>query len=616
MAKFKVQAPDGTVLIIEGPEDATEEELTAAGSQQWKPATGAARARGVTEPSIGDIFKRELMNSVPGGLMRGAKDVVDTGASWLAGLFSPEEKARVDAMNAKGKQDFADVTDGSLTTGIARIGGNILATMPATAGLGAAAGAAGLTKLGHAIGSGGVATGAPAATTALAKVGDMATRVFGGGIAGGVSAGLVDPQSATEGAAIGAALPPAMKAAGTVAGGAGRLLFGAPGARAAVQSAASEPAKHALAAGYVIPPTQVNPTLRNRLLEGYAGKLTTAQQASAKNQEVTNRLAKEALGVSPGNDLSLDLLADIRSKAGAAYKEISDVGSMRSDRPFKQALASLKGHYEGAAKSFPGLARPDVTNTLDALNEEVFTGKSAVDAIKLLREGADDAFAQGRKGFAKAQRGAANALEDVIERNLSRMSADKALSDFIRAGGLGGDNVPGAILEAAVGNKAPQTLKAFRDARQLIAKTYTVQKALNPETGNVSAQVLAKDLARGKPLSGELKTAARVGAAFPKAVQSPEKMGSLPGVSPLDFGYAGGLGALAGIATGNPLGAAAGLAHLVARPTARNIALGPTVQKSLSAAPPSGGLSQALTAAERASQPLLYRGAPLLSSDR
>ena len=56
---------------------------------------------------------------------------------------------------------------------------------------------------------------------------------------------------------------------------------GASGMMAAIQAARSQ--------GYVIPPTQANPTLGNRLLEGMAGKLTTAQNASAANQGVTNR---------------------------------------------------------------------------------------------------------------------------------------------------------------------------------------------------------------------------------------------------------------------------------------------------------------------------------------
>jgi hypothetical protein len=49
--------------------------------------------------------------------------------------------------------------------------------------------------------------------------------------------------------------------------------------------------------GYVIPPTQANPSMLNRTIEGIAGKLSTAQNASARNQQITNELAAKSLGL-------------------------------------------------------------------------------------------------------------------------------------------------------------------------------------------------------------------------------------------------------------------------------------------------------------------------------
>jgi hypothetical protein len=53
-----------------------------------------------------------------------------------------------------------------------------------------------------------------------------------------------------------------------------------------------------------------------------------------------------------------------------------------------------------------------------------------------------------------------------------------------------------------------------------MAKTFTVEKALNPQTGSVSAAQLASQLAKGKPLTGPLRAAAQFGQAFP-AVAKP-----------------------------------------------------------------------------------------------
>ena len=114
-------------------------------------------------------------------------------------------------------------------------------------------------------------------------------------------------------------------------------------------------------------------------------------------------------------------------------------------------------------------------------------------------------------------------------------------------------------------------------SRELIAKTYSVEKALNTTTGNVDAKNLAKQLDKGKPLSGELKQAAEFAARFPKAAQTIEGMGSLPQTSPLDWAAFGGIGA----ATANPLM----LLGVGARPAARAAVLSGPVQRGLQKAP-------------------------------
>jgi hypothetical protein len=71
----------------------------------------------------------------------------------------------------------------------------------------------------------------------------------------------------------------------------------------------------------------------------------------------------------------------------------------------------------------------------------------------------------------------------------------------------------------------------FDQARQMIAKTYSVEAALNEGTGNVVASQLGNQLKKGKPLSGGLALAARFAQAFPKAA---EEVRHSPGVSAVD----------------------------------------------------------------------------------
>jgi hypothetical protein len=104
-----------------------------------------------------------------------------------------------------------------LAAPVGEIGGNILATLPVGGAIANVVGKAvpGVPALSNAIRSGGFNTGTNLANaTRGAKALDMGTRMLGGGITGGATAGLVDPSQAKTGALIGAALPPSLKAAG------------------------------------------------------------------------------------------------------------------------------------------------------------------------------------------------------------------------------------------------------------------------------------------------------------------------------------------------------------------------------------------------------------------
>lgn len=291
-------------------------------------------------------------------------------------------------------------------------------------------------------------------------------------------------------------------------------------------------------AGYVIPPADVNPSFLNEALGGLSGKIKTAQVASARNQGTTNAMARKALGLADDAPLTADSLQAFRnSAASTGYAPIRQAGEVVADAPYMAALDNIAAHYQGAARSFPGKggmhgpANP-VLDMVDQLRQTKFDAGDALDMVKVLRESADKAYRSGDTGFGKASKAAASALEDQIERHLKAAGDDAAMA-------------------------------AFRKARQDIAKSYTVQKAVNPGSGDVSAQVLARELQKGKPLSGELKAVAEIANAFPKATQALKE--SPKAVSPLDFAFGGG----AGIATGNPLA----LATMAARPAARSLLL-------------------------------------------
>jgi hypothetical protein len=327
-------------------------------------------------------------------------------------------------------------------------------------------------------------------------------------------------------------------------------------------------------AGYTVPPTQAGGGIVNRLLEGLAGKASTLQEASVRNQEITNKLATKSLGLPEDTILSPEVLKSVRDKAGQVYEGLSNAGIIIPKKSFNDALDKAAENAVKAEINFPNATSKQILETIGSLRKNAFDTGSAVSRIGQLRTEADVAYRAGNKDLGKATKDAASALEDAIEGHLSNLNQ-------------------------------PDALNKFKEARQLIAKTYTVEKAMNKTTGTVDAKQLASRLQSGKPMSGELKDIAQFGQAFPKAAQLPERIGGTIGISPLDYtvaGLTGGASLLGGEDKGTS--GASALAALLARPAARKLVLSAPMQNRLvqkqAAAP--GAIRQALPSAEETKQ--------------
>ena len=293
--------------------------------------------------------------------------------------------------------------------------------------------------------------------------------------------------------------------------------------------------------GYVIPPTQANPSMLNRIMEGVAGKISTAQNASARNQEITNKLAAKSLGLAEDTAITPQVLADLRTTAGKAYTNLGLSGQVITDKSYLTALDDIAKPFLVTAKGFPDAPQSPVIDLVQSLKSPSFDATAAIEKVKQLRTAADDAFRSGNTDIGQASKKAAVAIENALENHLSKTGQTDLLDKF-------------------------------KDARQLIAKTYSVEKAANPATGTIDAKKLASQLQRGKPLSAELKDIAQFSQSFPKASQTPEAMGSLTQLNPLDY-FAGLVG---GVSTGGP-----GAAAILARPAMRAAALSSPVQNRL-----------------------------------
>ena len=191
----------------------------------WETVTPQRRASDGWE-AVGPAPKPEAAQSDPiqgaidtgKTLLRGFKDYQLGGlkgaAEIGATLLSPIDRMMGKTDRRQQLAEFAKDTGSDTALGKT---GELAMQIAGTAGVPGAIAkpVAGLApKFAQAIQSGGFNLGGPAATTIGGKAADALTRVAGGAIAGGASAGLVNPESADTGAVIGAALPPAVKAAG------------------------------------------------------------------------------------------------------------------------------------------------------------------------------------------------------------------------------------------------------------------------------------------------------------------------------------------------------------------------------------------------------------------
>jgi hypothetical protein len=550
---IEAELPDGTVL--EFPEGTSPDIVQKA----VKSRLGVAAPK--AQPSLGQMLKDQIVGSIPAqlgmGAVRGAGsigatlmapfDYAERGIGKLMGADIPVPDRRT-AMTEALRDLGADVESTAFKTG--KIGAEVAGSLGAGPAVGAALSpmiASRVPLLVNAIKSGGMSLGG----TTGSRIADIATRIGGGAISGGATAGLVSPEDAKTGAAIGAVAPPVIQAAGQ----AGRYV----GQKAAEkyadklsqygrQAPLRDTVRESVEAGYVIPPNMVEPSAKNAIIESFSGKQATSQIASVRNQQVTEKLVRQSLGLADDVPLTKGALDQIRKIEGGAYQKVANLSDEAS-----QTLEALKQ------------ARNDAQGWFNAYNRSA----SPADLAK-----------------AKEFRDVANNLENALE------------------------------FHATAAGKE-ELIPALKQARTQIAKTYTVERALNDAGGTVNARVLGRLYEKGKPLSGGLEVAGKFASRFPSIAQAPQQMGSpaahnLRSMASLLLG--GG-----GLSAAGPVGIAAGAVPFVAPAISRSLMFREGAQRGLlnQAAPTMGSIGKMSgLLSDPEIQQLLIRSAPAISASR
>jgi hypothetical protein len=501
---------------------------------------------------------KQQVGNLGAGLLRGAGSI---GATLLT-PFDAAARAMGVQNDFIGRTDRREAMDAGLrsmgadTDSYAYGGGKLAAEIAGTAGAGGAlakvltntapAAVQAAPRLVEALRTGGMSAGGATGATGAA------IRAAGGAAGGAVSAGLVNPDDAGTGAMIGAVAPNVIKVAadaGKAMGSKAAQKYAEELAKFNRQAPMRETLKEAVDAGYVVPPNMVNPSAKNAIIESFSGKQATSQLASVKNQDVTEKLVRQSLGLAEDAPLTKGALEQIRKVEGGAYKKIADLNPQA-----EMDLEALKQ------------ARNEAQGWFNAYNRSA--SPADLSKAKDLRD-----------------------LAEVLEMKLVSHAKDAGKDELI---------------------------PALSAARKQIAKTYTVERALNDSTGAVNAKVLGRMYDKGKPLSDGLDTVGRFASGFPSVNQASQQMGS-PAAHNLRS-MASLLAGGGGLAAAGPMGLVAGALPFATGPASRALMFNKGAQQAL-ANPTAPTMANAQKLAELLKNPevqqMLARTAPVaISADQ
>lgn len=531
MATYRVKAPDGNSYRIEGPDDATQEEIENEVLRQFPEAGAAATA--LATPSAVDTLENKAMRygrEAVRGIGSLGKNLAE-GVVGTAGLLTdtPAKVYDVAASLVGGQPSpqFMKPAE-SFIQGMEQLGGPELEPRSGTErvigdverGLGGALGG---------LGAGQVLT--KVATSPVAKEVGQALSSVKGSVAPAVTSSLSSGLTREAGGG-----PGAQFLAGLSGGMTPALLSRRATSLAAATAKAEDQAANAermantlrgMESGYVIPPTLNRPNLLSRTLESLSGKAATGQKAQILNQEVTNRLAREAIGLRKNQPITEKALSDLREKFSAPYREIESIP------PSKTTQEVVVG-------------RDPLTNqTITETVTNIIDPKKILEDLKVARADARDSYNAYKINPHPDTRKAAEKYKEIAS------------------------DLEDQLEEIAIKSRKPNLVNKLREARQKIAKTYAVENALNIGSTNVDARLLGRQLDKGAPLSGNLKDIALFAEANPAYVRESSGVTS-PGVSGGDVAAA-----TAAVATGHSI--AGGIPLL--RGPARSLVLSKPYQK-------------------------------------
>lgn len=441
--------------IVEFPDGMSDDQISAAIRANMKPA-------GLTKTPA-----QEVVQNLAAGLFRGAGSIgatLLTPYDLLAGntksIGNPERRQ---AMDAGIKAAGAD------TESLAYGGGKLAGEIAGTAGAGGALantarllpGAGRVAPLLDSVGTAGFSAGG------VGGWGGLGLRTVGGGVVGGTSAAIVNPDDAAAGGAIGAVLPGALKAAGA----GGKAVY------RAVKPGPAVPVDELLAQALNIQKEQAAQMV---------AKAKAAPRELVPGSRLTMAQALQLMGNADPNLALLERIVSGGPGGDALLKRYAAQGEAR--------LEALKGQ---GAQTYQGAAKEEATKAGDFLGSVLRT------------QAADDKQAAKAAWDAVYKRGA----DESVKLYLPIDELDAAMKTLGR-GTVGAGTDARALLNEArnIGTMRVDAMKPVTDAAS--ARPPTLAQAVR-KAGGIS--IKDNDGLRGElqGLKGDLKNLVRTNGGLP-----------------------------------------------------------------------------------------------------
>ena len=220
-----------------------------------------------------------------------------------------------------------------------------------------------------------------------------------GGISGATGQGVSDVTGSPAAGVVASALAPAALSA---AGNRAQNIVNQARLRESENAIRDQTLRAGREAGYVVQPSVANPSRTNKILESVAGKAAVGQEAAIRNQEITNRLVAQELGLPPGTAISESVITNYRHNVAAPYREASAISPLADNtvNRLNQARFNAKeqwNFYNRSGDPAAGAEARRLSATVDNL-------ESALEKIvrKAGKPGLVDDIREARRQIAKS----------------------------------------------------------------------------------------------------------------------------------------------------------------------------------------------------------------------